>query len=113
MRGARKVSLVVVLFLLATTGTTFAECAWVLWTNLIIPELSNPAEWDVDTAYPTMKECEEALAKEFVRLKREGWQVHYGRVRTVVATIKRQGEKITASAYKCLPDSVDPRASKR
>ena len=58
-----------------------------------------------------MQECEEALAKEFMRLKREGWEAHYAQVRTVVA-FKGKGEKIMGTHYRCLPDTVDPREPK-
>lgn len=68
--------------------------------------------WSVVTAYPTMPECEGALAKEFVRQQREGWQVSYVQPRTTVA-FKGKGEKIVSTHYRCLPDSVDPREPKR
>lgn len=109
MRRARRVSLVVVLFLLASTGTAFAECAWVLWNSWNGAELPDQAPYVV-TAYPTMKECEAELAEEFARQKRDGWQVSYVHVRTIVG-FKGKGEKMIMH-NRCLPDTVDPREPK-
>jgi hypothetical protein len=52
-----------------------------LWTKLTIPALPEQG-WGVVTAYPTMQEGEQALAKELVRPHHEGWRVNYVQPRT-------------------------------
>ncbi len=54
-----------------------------------------------------MAECEGALAKEFVRLQRDGYEVHYVQTRTVFAS-KGKGERMVATHSRCLPHAVDP-----
>ena len=110
MRLARRASLLVALSLLTSAATASAECAWVLWRTTTIPALPDQ-EPGVVTAYPTMQECDATLAKEFARQKREGWEVYWVQVRTVVAS-KGKGEKIIATHYTCLPDTIDPRGPK-
>jgi len=107
---ARRASPFVALLLLVIVSTASAECSWVLWTALSIPAMPDEG-WGVVTAYPAMQECETALAKEFLRLKREGWEVYYVQVRTVMA-FQENGEEIIATHYHCLPDTVDPRGPK-
>ncbi len=111
IRLARTASLLVAFSLLTSAATAYAECAWVLWSELTIAALPESGEWYVLTAYPTMQDCEAALAKEYLRLKGEGWQAYYVQVRTVFAA-KGKGERITTTHYRCLPDTVDPRGPK-
>jgi len=33
MRLVRRISVLVILYLLTSTATAYAECAWVLWVN--------------------------------------------------------------------------------
>jgi hypothetical protein len=82
-----------------------------LWTALTIAALPEADTWGIVTAYPTMQECESALAKEFARVKGDGWETHYTQARAVLA-FKGRGEKITSMAYRCLPDTIDPRGPK-
>ena len=111
MRFARRVSLLVAFSLLTSAATAHAACAWVLWLAASVPTLPDEGP-GVVTAYPTMKDCEAALAKEYLRQKREGWDVHYVQVRTVLA-LKGKEDKITSMHWRCLPDTVDPRGPKR
>jgi len=110
MMRLRRASLLVAFSLLTSAATAHAECAWVLWKAITTPKLPPQDPYAV-TAYPTMQECETALAKEFARQKREGWDVHYVQVRTVLA-FKGKGENIASTHYHCLPDTVDPRGPK-
>jgi hypothetical protein len=110
MRRLALRALLFVVLLLASFGTVSAECAWVLWSALNIPSTPGlvDADWRIDTAYPSMQECDAALAKEFVRLKGEGLETHYTKARTVFAS-KGMGQEITTTHYRCLPDTLDPR----
>ena len=110
MRLTGRTSLLVAFCMLTSAATADAECAWVLWMATTIPTLPDQGA-GVVTAYPTMQECDAALAKEFLRQKRECWEAHYVQVRTVVA-FKGKGEKIISTHYSCLPDTVDLRGAK-
>src|SRR5262245_23257849 len=81
----RRASVIAVLSVLASAATASAECAWVLWMAASRPSIPDEGPGPL-TAYPAIQECESALAKEFVRLKREGWEAYYVQVRTVAAT---------------------------
>jgi len=83
-----------------------------LWRSFVhpTPELSYAPY--VVTAYPTIKECEAALAVEVALLKGEGWEPHYPHVRTVIAFKVQDGTR-TATHLRCLPDGTDPRGPKR
>ena|SRR3989442_1460320 len=108
---SKRVLVFAALLTVVTPLQSFAECTWVLWTMLTIPALPDQG-WGVVTAYPTMPECETALAKEFVRQKSEGWQVGYVQPRMTLA-FKGKGAKIASTHWRCLPDTVDPREPRK
>lgn len=92
-----KTLLVALLLLVIGTGTAYAECAWVLWQQLVAKDYSGqfkkpyePLEGRYATmaAYPDQRTCEAALA------------------RAIAA--KPEGQEVLV----CLPDTVDPRGPK-
>ncbi len=107
---------VALLLLVVGTGTASAECAWVLWSNLIS---SNPVSryapstgglWIPESA-GTRTECEKA---------RDGMPIT-----SVAAEAMGQGTRALAGGavkgvvgpngqvlFSCLPDTVDPRGPK-
>jgi len=105
-----KTLLMVIALSLALATSASAECAWALWTKIASTVLPDD-DWGVVIAYPTMRECEAALADDFNRQRREGWQVNYVQVRTTMASMGK-GEKITIRHARCLPDTIDPRGPK-
>jgi hypothetical protein len=81
---------------------------WVLWSEAILPRRG----WAVVTTYPTMRDCEAvlaALAQEFARKQDERWEVFRRGTQTVLAYNETPPGAVR---YRCLPDTVDPRAPK-
>ncbi len=92
------------LALIVFAGSAAAECAWVLWTR--DPALAKTSAWGYTAFGPevfdTRAECEKvALTYRANRLKS-------------FEDAKKAGFQATApaSAYQCLPDTVDPRGPK-
>jgi len=88
--GRRPVSaalcIVLILVALAVATPTWGACAWVLWFS------SSPtAEWSPVDAFEGKADCERRAAREDTRVT---------------------GKKPPAF-YMCLPDTLDPRGSKR
>jgi hypothetical protein len=108
MRLARRATLLVALFLLTTAATAYAECAWVLWESTA----STKAQTTIEPVrgYTTKRECDTALAAAldaytgtlgFIR-KDTKYQEAY----------VKMGDATLSYAYRCLPDTVDPRGPK-
>jgi hypothetical protein len=96
MRITRQAGLLIVLSLLASTATAYAECAWVLWAGGV--KTSGEAVYAPIEGYPTKAECEKGRSASSVdeveQLKRD---------------VAGAGMKL---AFTCLPDTVDPRGPK-
>jgi hypothetical protein len=84
----------VLCWLLTFAASTSAECAWVLWLETVALEGTT---WDYTDAYTTKDECSKVA---------QG----YNRGPTQLGA--RQGKTTTSIGYRCMPDTVDPRASK-
>jgi hypothetical protein len=101
-------SLLVAVCLLASAATAHAECASNLWrtdTTTTPPDIGPY----VASAYPTVQECDTALAEEFRQLKVGGWDPHYVTARTIIGFQGRGTEAIRSRHYRCLPSDTDPR----
>src|SRR6266849_6210537 len=104
MRLARNAALLVAFSLLVSAASAAAECAWVLWSNLIS---SNPASryapstgglWTPESA-GTRTKCEKA---------RDRMQtLPHGRAEAA-GVVGPNGQTL----FTCLPDTVDPRGPK-
>ncbi len=116
MRPLRSASLLVAFYLFTSAATAYAECAWVLWSNLIS---SNPASryapstgglWTPESA-GTRTECEKARDRT--------------QTSSVVAEAMGPGTQPLGRAegtgvvgpnglilFTCLPDTIDPRGPK-
>jgi hypothetical protein len=108
MRLARRASLVVVMICLASTGSAFAECAWVLWLNSAADRRSLlPEKYGVERAHPTRQECVDDVHTYAALLKKEGYTIR------AAGGPEAIGEKgVEFVKYFCLPDTVDPRGPK-
>jgi len=110
MRAARRVSLLVAFFLLTSAATATAECAWVLWEEI----LAASASVGVQTAYHAVTgraaevECR-VLAPKYARSK--GQAVINGKVEGDSVSSSTSGSAVEWR-YFCLPDTVDPRGPK-
>jgi hypothetical protein len=69
----------------------------------------------VDSAHPSLQDCEEGLTAYAAILKKDGYTVAGGgyvpRSRTVQGR-KGTGRTTERASYLCLPDTVDPRGPK-
>ena len=87
MRLARRASLRVALFLLASAATAYAECAWVLWSEVAAFAGLTALP---DDAFVTREPCQAEKARRDAKNRAQG---HGGNV-------------------VCLPYTVDPRGPK-
>src|SRR5262245_28225447 len=92
---------VIVLVLLAVAPSAHAECAWMLWFSRGGGEL-------VDSAFPSLADCDKALLLARDALTEQGYKVSGEGVargmHLIVGT--KDAERIS---YRCLPDTIDPR----
>ena len=130
----------VTFYLLLTTATASAECAWVLWMEEKTLERTKAEEitWTFDRKiHETRKACESALPKamdakvedyryighSIVRLGEEGprsglivFITSSPPLRRVTAGSRGvgdgKGEWVTEHDFYCYPDTVDPRGTK-
>ena len=85
----RYIGVVLLATLVLWTGEASGACAWVLWGAQRAHEADTDARaWWVQAAYPTRQECE---------------------ARRGVIHRRRAADDVS---YECLPDTIDPRASK-
>jgi hypothetical protein len=118
MRLARKASLLVAFYVLTSAATAYAECAWVVWSNLMS---SNPASryapstggpWTPESA-GTRTECEKArdrMQTNSVVVEAMGpgtRPLPHGRAEGA-GVVGPNGQTL----FTCLPDTVDPRNPK-
>jgi hypothetical protein len=104
MMRSRGASTIVVLSLLASAATAYAECAWVLWSYAVH---SSVESYNVESALPTLKECDEAVHDAAKALKSSGYTISGPGNHAVIGQRGERGWK-----YFCLPDTVDPRGPK-
>jgi hypothetical protein len=89
-RNSVEQACLVLVCLLASVAPAAAECAWVLWSESIAP--SQPAE--LFEAHPTIDDCVQGLG-------------------SIVATMRAKQEGERRGYLRCLPDTVDPRGTKK
>src|SRR5437879_1629252 len=101
IRLARRASLLVAFYLLASAVTACAECAWVLWgrTTTMNPDTDL---WNILGAYRNRNACE-----------RDRPAVEQQLTKGAVELTRRQyPDAKIAVLVLCLPDTVDPRGPK-
>jgi hypothetical protein len=106
MRSARKAAPFIVFYLLTSTATAHAQCAWVLWEHRTTPEREI---WTLVQAHADLQECE----KQRAALVNPGsaWRVGFPRN----LEWGRVGSENMAFAgtkrVVCVPGTLDPRPS--
>jgi len=97
MRLARRATLLVAFFLLASAATAYAECAWVMWVDTFVMRDGKAVDRFVEPsdAYTSKAECDSTLRQYE---KRE--------------EARRKVDSSKDKYYTCFPDTVDPRGLK-
>jgi hypothetical protein len=99
--------LVVVLSLIGSIGTAFAECAWVLWAYSLDQRVGE--QYSPEAARPTNQDCLAAVRAMAVAVKNRGLAVSGGDPEHPELLFR---EGTTSFKYFCLPDTIDPRGAK-
>ena len=98
MRLGRRATLLVAFYLLASSATAYAECAWVLWM------IGGSYPWHIFQAFSTREGCVAAMLQQAKAIDK----------RVLKVTQDISGGSFMANAYgqihrgQCLPDTVDP-----
>ncbi len=107
-RHARRVCCLVLFSLLASAATAHAECAWVLWSEIIRGTGKAKIGYELNAAYTTKKECDAMLQRTAAAFKKK-----YA-ASSVIAQPNEVliEDPLSQMRYFCLPDTVDPRGPK-
>jgi len=102
----------IVLYLLFSAATAWAECAWVLWRYAMASQTGRE-EWKIERASSRDVDCRTSLQTELEEAKRSAGPS----VETVIKgdgyiTTDKSGRPVAIVLYQCLPDTVDPRGPK-
>src|SRR3989442_15625042 len=103
MRAPRRASLLVAFSLLISAATAAAECAWVLWGAVSLPNA--PGQLSRYAAYDSRDQCFSAARS----------RVGDGHDSTLVQHASGWTEAFnsgTVAEYQCWPDTIDARGAK-
>ena len=113
---ARRATLVAALSLLTSVATVHAECAWVLWYRVTEYRDGEATEapFDAGEAHPTLAACEGVLHErltEWALVEATNPDLKTTTRSTFVLVQDKNSLKAKRiHAYRCLPDTVDPRS---
>jgi len=109
MRLGRRASLLIAFSLLTSAATAYAECAWVLWEDMI--QSSKNTSTEPVRAYTTKEDCDRALTDALAEFKSSPVQIVTKDAKRQEASVKT-GKTTISYRYVCLPDTIDPRRPK-
>jgi hypothetical protein len=98
MRLGRRASLLVVLSLLTSAATAYAECAWVLWQERPARSRRFALDNDRPGVFRVQRECE-AVAENKNQAE-------------AMPRDEQTRRRLPQGRWLCLPDTVDPRGPK-
>ena len=98
IRLARRALLVATVSLLTSAATTYAECAWVLWSS------DHGQHWVIHGTHRDKRAC-------FKQIEREFADHHATETERADGNMHVQGS-VAMYTFHCLPDTVDPRGPK-
>lgn len=115
MRLARRASMLVAFYLLASVATAYAECAWVLWEQSVdlFPRAPTLETWTIFRTHESRVDCQADVAK--LMHPNSAWRVSFEQLGEdkVIQKIKRpDGEVVMTKRALCVPGTLDPRAPK-
>jgi hypothetical protein len=96
-----------VLFMMAAPRAVEAACAWVLWSKEVV---SNSTRWSIERAVGTEAECKAEGHKALVFWGRHEPIAHLDADDLSVSLTAKSAS--ISIYYRCLPDTIDPRAPK-
>ena len=107
MRFARSAPLLATFSLLASAATATAECAWLLWKDIRLPQTPMEA---VD-AFDSRARCVAEINKAEAREKKDPAPYTVNRFNDTDLFVgsRPTDEKQVVIHMRCLPDTVDPR----
>ena len=97
--------LLVLVCMLTTATSAFAECGWVVWSYALEKGVER---YTIASAHPTMEECDAALHDAATVLTSKGYEI-VGPAKHAV--LGKRGEH-EFWRFLCVPDTVDPRGPK-
>ncbi len=89
-RLGRRATLLVALYLLTSAATAYAQCAWVLWGQIIGQAAAPSGAWS----------------------SREECQTERTRLQSFRSREQQEQDRRDGFMFVCLPDTVDPRGPK-
>jgi hypothetical protein len=101
IQRARKTSVLFSFCVLTSVGTSYAECAWVLWERWLSEGTGD--SWTALGCEVSQWACNRASEREYAQAVRKG-------VERIGRALKVNDQ--TSIFYTCLPDTVDPRGPK-
>jgi hypothetical protein len=119
MMRLRRVSAITALCVLTSAATASAECAWVLWYRVTEYRDGEATEapFDAGEAHPTLAACQGVLQDRLTE-----WALveatnpdHKTTTRPTFVLVQDKNSlsrRRESHAYRCLPDTVDPRGVK-
>jgi|Kansoi200Nextera_1026148.scaffolds.fasta_scaffold34632_1 hypothetical protein len=108
MQLARRATLLVAFYLLASAATAYAECSWVMWIRGWGDQRREYTRQEAHASQTACRDASHEWARGMPLAHKEGSQVALDRTGAAVYTAGNRD----AFIIECWPDTVDPRGTK-